>query len=265
VSLSLCLSASLSLSPHSRPFLSLRGLVLGPEACLLIQVHRVDISFKSETSYELVMPFRRPDRSWWGLVPLRIDSPYYTPEGSLLADKECNGAYANSGTHQIPLFNGLPPQHIIESSNPMEALLEKLLEQNNEVPSHSFSCSSGACAAVDTFSMDDDDTSRLVLSESGASALIRIQDQGMLHFINDHIKINTSLLPNTATLQQILETQINFSLKRRLFCYDPLRSCSEPSMKVLIPTRFHDELYLLTDAMNMKLHQDIQEYIDQLP
>jgi hypothetical protein len=212
------------------------------------------------------MPFRRPDRSWWGLLPLRADSPYYTPEGSLLADKECNGAYANSGTHQIPLFNGLPPRHITDSTNPMDTLLQKLLEQNSDVPSHSFSCSSGTCAQIDTFSMEDDETSGgLVLSESGASALVRIQDQSMLHFINDHLKINPSLLPNTSTLQQVLETQINFSLKRRLFSFDPLRSCSEPSMKVLIPTRFGEELFLLTDAMNMKFHQDIQEYIDNLP
>ena len=96
---------------------------------MLVQVTRVDISFKSESTYELVMPYHRPDRSWWGLCPLRIDSPYYAPEGSLLVDKEYDGAFVNSGTHQIPLFNGLPPEDILQSKNPFETLLKKLKQQ----------------------------------------------------------------------------------------------------------------------------------------
>ena len=33
---------------------------LGPDACLVVLVTRVDITFTSETSYDIAMPFRHP-------------------------------------------------------------------------------------------------------------------------------------------------------------------------------------------------------------
>jgi hypothetical protein len=248
---------------------------------VLIQVFRADISFKSEHSYDLVMPFRRPDRSWWGLFPLRTASPFYTPHGSLLEDKECDGAFANAGTHQVPLFNGLPPPEIIESSDPLESLLRKLKQQTSDLPSHAFSCcssgstsgsTSGSCSATlgrnlcTTAAGDNDDgDDHVVLSESGASAIIRIQERSLWRFIPEHIKVNGLLLPNTNILSQILGTQLAPHQQHRLFRYDPLKHLSETPMKVMIPSRFAEESFLLTDAMSIKLQQDIQEEIDSTP
>lgn len=215
------------------------------------------------------MPFRRPDRSWWGLFPLRTASPFYTPHGSLLEDKECDGAFANSGTHQVPLFNGLPPLEIIESSDPLETLLRKFQQQTADLPSHAFSClsdaGSGSCSGSlsnDLFSTDDD---HVVLSESGASAIIRIQERSLWRFMNEHIKVNGLLLPKTNILSQILDTQLTSHQLQRLFQYDPLKHLADTSIKALIPSRFVEESFLLTDAMSMKLKQDIQEDIDALP
>lgn len=222
------------------------------------------------------MPFRRPDRSWWTLLPLRTDSPYYAPEGSLLEDKECNGAYANSGTHYVPLFNGLPPLDIIESSDPFQTLLYRLEDQTKQLPSHSsFSCIGGTqttttvCCCIDSntmnpmFSTEYDD--QLILSESGASAIIRIHEKNMIRFINEHIRVDGTILPSTKYLEQILQTQINNFYMKRLYQYDPLKYIAEPSMKQLIPSCYRNELYLLTDAINVKFQEDIQEYVDNLP
>jgi hypothetical protein len=256
---------------------SLSGLVLGPYACVLIQIFRVDLSFKSDHSYDLLFPFKRPDRSWWGLLPLRSPSPFYTPHGSLLEDKEANGAFVNSGTHQIPLFNGLPPRALLqegESGDPMEMLLRKLVKQTADLPSHAcFSCSplpfpmslfskGDRKGKVDEEQEEAEEEEEVVLSESGASAIIRIQERSLWRFLNEHIKVNGTLLPKTETLRQVVFTQLQPLQQQRLFQYEPLKHLSETPMKDLIPKRFVEESYLLTEAMSIKLQRDLQEEID---
>ena len=43
-------------------FTSVSGMDLGPDACLLVLVTQVDVTFTSESSYDLKMPFRHPGR-----------------------------------------------------------------------------------------------------------------------------------------------------------------------------------------------------------
>lgn len=162
------------------------------------------------------MPYRRPDRSWWGICPLRTDSPYYVPEGSLLEDKEYDGAFVYSGTHQIPLFNGLPPNDILQSKNPFETLLNKLkLQSEKDDKDFDFlklfsyctcSClSSNSLTATLPFSGDDEEED-IILSESGASIILRVYAKKMIRFVNDHIKVNGSITPTTNILKQIIQT-----------------------------------------------------------
>lgn len=70
---------------------------LGPNACVLLIVTRVDVTFTTNSSYDLKMPFRQPQRSWWGLLPLRVRSPFYSPEGSRLETRDFEGAFVNAG------------------------------------------------------------------------------------------------------------------------------------------------------------------------
>ena len=70
---------------------------LGPNACLLMIITRADITFTTDESYDLKMPFRQPHRSWWGILPLRSESPFYSPEESILESKEFDGAFVNAG------------------------------------------------------------------------------------------------------------------------------------------------------------------------
>ena len=249
---------------------------------MLVQVTRVDISFKSVSTYELVMPYHRPDRSWWGLCPLRIDSPYYAPEGSLLVDKEYDGAFVNSGTHQIPLFNGLPPEDILQSKNPFETLLKKLKQQSDKEDSNfsflnmfSFpSCTSCCCcltASTSTlpFSCDGED---LILNESGASIILRIYPQCMIRFVNEHIKVNGSIIPNTNILNTILETHEHLSVDKLkgLYEYEPLKYAAEKTVSEIVLKKYSSRVVemlstYIMNAINIKFQQDIQEYIDHIP
>jgi hypothetical protein len=70
---------------------------LGPNACVVVIITRVDVTFTTDASYDLKMPFRQPHRSWWGLLPLRTRSPFYSPEGSRLEDHDFDGAFVNAG------------------------------------------------------------------------------------------------------------------------------------------------------------------------
>jgi len=73
------------------------NMQLAANACVLLIVTRVDVTFTTDASYDLKMPFRQPHRSWWGLLPLRTRSPFYSPEGSRLEDRDFDGAFVNAG------------------------------------------------------------------------------------------------------------------------------------------------------------------------
>lgn len=225
------------------------------------------------------MPYRRLDRSWWGICPLRIDSPYYVPEGSLLEVKEYDGAFVNSDTHQIPLFNGLPPDDIIQSKNPYETLLNKIKlqsEKDDSIFNFSFgscfssSSSSSSISLTNPFSIEDDD--EIILNESGASIILRIYPKCMLRFVNDHIKVTGSIIPNTNILNKILEEHVHLNVDKlkRLFEYEPLKYVAEKTISEIISTKYSiNFIQLLSNyimnVINIKFQQDVQEYIDQLP
>mmetsp|Transcript_24492 Transcript_24492/g.36015 ORF Transcript_24492/g.36015 Transcript_24492/m.36015 type:complete len:664 (+) Transcript_24492:202-2193(+) len=234
------------------------GMDLGPEACVLLIVTQVDIIFESSTSFDLHMPFLDPKRTWWGILPLRLDSPFYAPEGSLLEDKEFDGAFANSGTHQVPLFEGVPPATIIESTDPLSSLLDILKELE---PEDSVGC---VCcvSSVDTAVKPAED---IVLSKSGASAIVRVVDAKMLRFCNLHIKVDGSITPETSTLNKILTAQSGSKSRKKLFQYDAMKYEAEPSMESLISSVFTNDMNILTDSINSRAETDAQTYVNSLP
>jgi hypothetical protein len=234
---------------------------LGPEACLLIQVTKADIT-QMDGSLNLNMEFRDPD-SWWGIIPLRWDSPFYAPEGSTLADKEFDGAFANSGTHQVPLFKGIPLDEIIRSDTPLATLIEKLKASE---PGDSVGCDCSwnwfPWSKSLSTSVGSDE---LILCPSGASAIVRIHDAKMRQFANDHIKVNGSIIPWRVTLDQIIGAQVGASVRSRLYDWNPLKHEAEPRLKDCRLRGFREHFQTICDNMNSKLRHELQEYIDSLP
>ena len=200
------------------------------------------------------------DRSWWGLLPLRTDSPFYAPEGSTVADSEFDGAFVNAGTHQVPLFHGIPPVDLLESFDPFEMLLSKL-RQNQ--PSESVGCFCSCSMASVAVDPCPDEFGPPMLSASGASAIIRLVDSKMVRFSNNHIKVDNQM-PITTSMMQIINAQAGGNLQKRRFEYNPLKYEVASSVASEMLVAFQKEPGLLTDAIKKKAEKDVQEYVDSL-
>jgi hypothetical protein len=203
------------------------------------------------------------DRSWWGILPLRTDSPFYAPEGSTVAETEVDGAFVNAGTHQVPLFQGLPPLEVLNSFDPLDTVLTKLRRDQPMDSSGCFCCSGQGVLSAVAVSPFPDEFESPVLSSCGSSAIIRLVDAKMARFCSNHIKVDNQLV-DTTLLNQIIEAQAGGNAKMKVFEYNPLKYELEPSTESLVLVAFQKDCGLLTDAINRKTETDVQDYIDRL-
>jgi len=245
---------------------------LGPKACALILVTQVDITFASESSYDLRMPFRHPDRSWWGLLPLRRDSPFYTPKYSDLRTAEtAEGMFTNRGSHHIPLLDGIPPHSILASADPFATLVAMLSNRDFSVSVNSCCCMwwCDCCVPTSSKKVHPDEFQDPVLSPTGASAIVRVEDGRMEQFVKPHIIVDGSISPDTKVMDTLLaaqqDTLCGTAAQKRLFAYNAMKYEGEPTIKNMLIDKLKSDTGLLTDAINVKAQTDIQEYVDSLP
>jgi hypothetical protein len=204
------------------------------------------------------------DRSWWGILPLRTDSPFYAPEGSTVAETEFDGAFVNAGTHQVPLFQGLPPAEITNSPNPYQAVLTKLRDNQPPEDSGCF-CGGAMYLAVGADNHLTDEFESPVLSSCGSSAIIRLVDAKMARFCSNHIKVDNQA-PDTALLNEVLRAEAGTRrTKNRLFEFLPLRYECEASISSTLPADFKNRSGEILEAANKQTQQDMQEYVNSLP
>ena len=121
--------------------------------------------------------------------------------------------FVNSGTHQVPLFRGLPPKDMLHSSNPMAWLISSVGQQAKEKALSGGCCGTGASSsAVVADSNSKKKASRrigpndLQLS-AGASAMVSIVDPRLRQFCHDSIVRSAHPDINQDTLQRILKVK----------------------------------------------------------
>ncbi|CAE7758151.1 unnamed protein product, partial [Symbiodinium microadriaticum] len=246
-------------------FTSLSHMDLGPLACLLVLVSRVDVTYNKDSSFDLNMPLRHPERSWWGILPLRVESPFYAPEGSAVAESEFDGAFVNSGTHQVPLFRGLCPMEVVSSPNPYRTVL-KMLRQNQPVQSAGCFCMGSMYMSVGVAPGLVDEFEQPVLSESGASAIVRVTDARMVSFAHNHVKVDLQSLDTSCLNEMLLAEAGSSRAKLRQFEYE---ACKYEMTQSLTKTLLHGQRNgskqeELMRAVNLQMWTNLQEYLDSL-
>lgn len=113
------------------------NLGLGTRACALLVVHTLTVSTTNSSARSADSQFpngianikcqpKDPSSCWWGIMPIRTDSPFHV---SAAGPHDSKGCFVSTGTHQIPLFQGLPPEEIIWADDPMQTLCQLLKTQ----------------------------------------------------------------------------------------------------------------------------------------
>jgi hypothetical protein len=187
--------------------------------------------------------------------------------------------YANSGTHMVPLFQGYPPDEIISSSNPMQALLTRLEsqqtieKQTKSIFSFPFICGSKNEILQQNKIIKTKKKSPLVLS-TGASAIVRLVDSRLASLVNNSIARDSSITPDSTNLMKILKSYSTYSVldvnenqslivdtskfKKivSIFSYNALRNAHTRTLKEAIPDNV-DENALIKE-INQKFCQTFE-------
>lgn len=244
-----------------------RGMQLGPEACLLVMVTRVDIDFQSSVvKLNIKSNFGNPQSSWWGILPLRVSSPFFVPQGSPLEAQNFDGAFANFGSHQIPLLEGVPPRAVVESLDPLQTMKDMLKESFGKDVSSS---GEGCCLPWRKVSpvADEDcvDDTTLKLSRTGASAIVRVCDSRLVRLRPEHCALDSSVPIDTKLMTEILSSQPGLNRRLEQFTFDAMKYATEPTVLSQLPVSTEDFFNDLRAKINDTTKTIVQHYIDDIP
>lgn len=245
-----------------------RKMRLGPEACLLILVTRIDMNFESSTTrINYKSNFRNPTASYWGIVPLRTTSPFFIPEGSPLESVDFDGAFPNTGIHQVPLLEGVPPRVIYESVDPAGTLKDLLMQsfKKSEPSSNCCSCCFPwrVVAPLDDDEYVDDTTVRL--SSTGASAIIRISEPRLHRIRPPHFATNATTNLQTDFMQDLFSSQPGIQAKMKKFTYDSMKFSSQPNITSYLPISSPELISDVKFKINSMAKELMQAFVDDLP
>lgn len=164
----------------------------------------------------------------------------------------------------MPLFEGIPPITVMESDNPLQTVMDSLRTAEAEMTSGGCGCCFSNSEALPQ-DLQPDEFDEPVFSRSGASAIVRIQDSRLVRFASEHIKMNTSIHPNTYLLDQLLTSQSKASYRKDLFAYDVFKYDLDKFISEQMLPAVLKEPQLLLDGINLKSEADCLEYIDNIP
>lgn len=177
-------------------------------------------------------------------------------------------SFVNSGTHQVPLFHGLPPEDMTRSSNPLAWVLSNLTAQERTKYLKS-TCFGGGNKVLQNYPPPAVD---LHLSP-GASAMVSIVDPRLRQFCHDSIAQDPQVPIVQDTLLKILRISVSkFDRKSGAllppsdaqyrsvyskFEYNQFRSFSRRTMEAAIP---HN---ILHDALLMEINEKFTEKMSE--
>lgn len=175
--------------------------------------------------------------------------------------------FVNSGTHQVPLFQGLPPEDMTRSSNPLAWLLSNLTAQ--ERAKYLKSGCFGSSAVLQNYPPPAVD----LLLSSGASAMVSIVDPRLRQFCHDSVSQDPQVPIVQDTLLKVLRISVSkFDRKTGVllpptdtqyrsvyskFEYNQFRSFSRRTMEAAIP---HN---ILHDALLMEINEKFTEKMSE--
>ena len=197
-----------------------------------------------------------------------MDSPFFTPEGWGGSDEEVEGAFVNTGTHQVPLFQGLCPLKIACSPDPYGCLLS-LLRRKQAVQTAGCFCLGSVYVSVGVAPQSEagDDVDQPVLSQCGASAILRVADSSMVQCTPNHIRVHHQQVDVTSLTEVLLAEAGARRPKTRLFEYEACKYELSPSLSSALPSGWREAKRReeLMHAINDLMQSDMQAYVDGLP
>ncbi len=205
---------------------------LSEEEDRLGQKARQEKEFKLRGLVGMYCAHEDPAATWWGLVPLMTDNPFVAPKhagdrgasplkgsppqknarkGDASAGGDAHSVvnsaaiyFVDAGTHQVPLFQGLPPEEMMTAPSPMAWLQGSLRAQILE--QHVREGNGGCCggAEQDVVSQKSGPPRPIVLS-SGASAFVSVVDPRLKRFSDESVARDPSVPVKEESLRRLLK------------------------------------------------------------
>jgi hypothetical protein len=194
----------------------------------------------------------------------------FEPGGSSEGSRTNSDEYfVNSGTHQVPLFHGLPPEDMTRSSNPLAWLLSNLTAQERLNYLKSGWLCGASTSHLQNFPLPAVD---LNLSP-GASAMVSIVDPRLRQFCHESVSQNPNVPIVQDTLLKVLRvTSSRFDRKTGAmlppvdakyrsayakFEYNQFRSYTRRSLESAVPPNIMHEA--LVNEINEKFTEKMSE------
>jgi hypothetical protein len=181
----------------------LKKFRMGPKSCILVLVTSVVITpnHSEKGAVDISVNLCDGQNMFWGIIPLLEPSPFELHSDSPVIDRDAQ--YVNAGIHQVPLFEGMPPDALFRSKDPMSYVrteLNALRLNRGDVQSSNSPWSSLFCAGASSVP-----TEGVVLSK-GASAIIRLIDRRLEAMAPDPVSKESNVYPEEATLELLLSS-----------------------------------------------------------
>jgi len=196
---------------------------------------------------------------------------YMDPTGSAEGGSRVGEEFfVNSGTHQIPLFQGLPPEDMTRSSNPFAWLLSNLTAQERlNYLKGGWMCSGAGARKLQTFPQPAVD---LALTP-GASAMVSIVDPRLRQFCHEPVSQNPQVPIVQESLLKVLRVvssqfdttsgailpplDAKYRAAYAKFEYNQYRSYTRRSLESVIPPNIMHEALLV--EINEKFTEKMSE------
>eukprot|EP01038_Epipyxis_sp_PR26KG_P009588 gene9588-12914_t len=180
---------------------------------------------------------RDPLCTWWGVIPLQISnnnnatanatneaqggksSAFVSPRKGMVSESGISSSFVNAGTHQVPLFEGLPPEDLFKVGNAMNWVIRKIKTQQllvRSMPKSVLSYIRNPMICCGQHGVDDvlndvgNSIQDYISLSPGASAIVRIVDARLGQFGGKHILEDSDSAVNEEWLITILKTISTF-------------------------------------------------------
>ena len=198
-----------------------------------------------------------------------LEHPGSSADGSRGGLRNSDEYFVNSGTHQVPLFQGLPPEDMTRSSNPLAWLLSNLTAQERL----SYLRSNWLCGLSSSQLRNHPQPAVDLHLTPGASAMVSIIDPRLRQFCHDSISQNPDIPIIQDTLLKVLRVSASkFDRKtgamlppldskyRNIYAkfeYNQFRSFSRRNLDSIIPPN------ILKDALIMEINEKFTEKMSE--
>lgn len=237
----------------------LKKFRMGPKSCILVLVTSVVMTpnYSEKGALDISVDLCNGSNSYWGVIPLLDASPFEIHSDSPVVEKDYY--YVNAGLHQVPLFEGTPPDALFHSRDPINYIQTELNTQRlnrGDVQSSASAWSSFMCTGASAVQSEG-----VVLSR-GASAILRLIDRRLEAMAPEAIYKESNVYPEESTLELILSSfpKVMRSNLLSQFRYNALAFEEAPKLGSMLPAEVTRER--LMKGVNILFKKEGEELLE---